>query len=628
VRYAARSSPSRQLTTSERQGFTLNFSTLRLRPYQLDTQKAIVEARTHGFRAQLVSLATGLGKSVVIATLPELLDLRVGDVTLVVAHRDELIQQLVEKMKAQNPEANVGVEKADAHAAEDCNIIVATVQTLTGPRLTRFVTKFGRRIALFVIDEAHHAAAPTYRAILDKIVLKRPDALVIGFTATPNRGDGAQLVDIFPDIVYSMDARAAIGAGYLVPVRSYAVATETNLDAVASRGGDFVIGQLAEAVDNEERNRAVLEAYQTLTPGKKTLVFTASVEHARNVARLFKEAGIKAAFASGDTPQAEREAIVAGFRGNAVDVLVNCGLYLEGFDVPSIETIINARPTKSTTLYTQVTGRGLRPLDEYAYVLSELPSSEARREVIAMSQKPYAIVIDIVDQVRRHQLVTLPTLWDLPAQIDAQGRPISEVADSYEQLFRRSARDAARVRTAEQIETALIELDDAAKPKSAQPATWQQVEAEHWRLERPLQRVARDRKGRPVPHFNEQFERLVMMAKKIAPHEDAGGFALRLLDVDKHAVREEALAIDVKRRGELWVASMRNGRGPARDIATAPSLAEAIAQAQTRLHGGDLPGSGAPPRTKPRGPSRRYRGRRRRPGAAEAGAQTAALGGA
>jgi len=340
----------RLITRRDSPGRSLNFSTLRLRPYQIAAQKAIVEERRRGFHAQLVSLATGLGKSVVIATLPELLELRPTDVTLVVAHRDELIQQLVEKMKAQNPDAIVGIEKAEDYAPENCNIIIATVQTLTGPRLARFMVRFGRRIALFVIDEAHHAAAPTYRAILDKIQLKRPDALVIGFTATPQRGDGAQLVDIFPDIVYSMDARAGIDAGYLVPVRSYAIATETNLDEIATRGGDFVLGQLAAAVDTEERNKRVVEAYLALTPGKKTLVFTASVEHARNVAELFVENGVKAAFASGDTPDREREAIVAGFRGTKIDVLVNCGLYLEGFDVPSIQVIINARPTKSTTL--------------------------------------------------------------------------------------------------------------------------------------------------------------------------------------------------------------------------------------------------------------------------------------
>jgi ATP-dependent helicase IRC3 len=595
-------------------GQTLNFSTLRLRPYQLAAQKAIVEERKRGFRVQLVSLATGLGKSVVIATLPELLELRPSDVTLVVAHRDELIQQLVEKMKAQNPDAVVGVEKADDYASDECTIIVATVQTLTGPRLSRFVTKFGRRIALFVIDEAHHAAAPTYRAILDKILMKRPDATVIGFTATPQRGDGARLVDIFPDIVYSMDARAGIEAGYLVPVRSYAVATETNLDEVSSRGGDFVLGQLADAVDTEERNKRVVDAYAQLTPGMKTLVFTASVEHARHVAKLFKDAGVKAAFASGDTPQAEREAIVDGFRGHKVDVLVNCGLYLEGFDVPSIAVIINARPTKSTTLYTQVTGRGLRPLDEYAYMLSELPTPEARRSMIAMSAKPYAIIIDIVDLARRHQLVTLPVLWGLPAQIDAQGRPISDVARQYEELFERSPREAARVRTAEQVETALIELDEAAKPKSNAAAAWQQVGPEHWRLERPPQRVARDRKGRVVPHFAEQFERLISMARKIAPHEDAAAFALRLLNVDRRSVREESMQVDVTKRGESWAATWRNGKGPVRDIGLAGSLAEAIAQAQTRIHNGDLPAVARPHQK--RGTPRRFRGRRKRPAAA------------
>jgi superfamily II DNA or RNA helicase len=588
----------------------LNFSTLRLRPYQIEAQQAIVEARKRGFRAQLVSLATGLGKSVVIATLPELLELRPADVTLVVAHRDELITQLVEKMKAQNPEAIVGVEKADDVAADDCTIVVATVQTLTGPRLNRFITKFGRRIALFVIDEAHHAAAPTYRAILDKILLKRPDALVIGFTATPQRGDGVRLTEIFPDIVYQMDARAAIEAGYLVPVRSYAINTLTDLDAVASRAGDFVLGQLAEAVDNEERNLAVLDAYQSLVPGKKTLVFSASVEHARNIAQLFKDAGIKAAFASGETPQAERETIVAGFRGTAIDVLVNCGLYLEGFDVPSIEVIINARPTKSTTLYTQVTGRGLRPLDEDAFLLSNLPTPIARREAVAMSRKPYATIVDIVDQARRHQLVTLPTLWGLPSQIDAQGRPISQVAEQYEELYHKAPREAARARTAEAIEDALYDLEEAGKPKEQQAAAWQMVTPEHWRLERPPQRTARDRKGRPIPHFGEKFEQFVTMAKRIAPHENAEAFAIRMLDVDRRSIATETQQVDVTRGDDGWVAVYRNGRGPARELLTAPSLPDAIAAATAQLEAAEL-AAAARNGSKKRN-ARRWRGRRKR----------------
>jgi superfamily II DNA or RNA helicase len=599
----------------------LNFSTLRLRPYQIEAQQAIVEARKRGNRAQLVSLATGLGKSVVIATLPELLELRPTDVTLVVAHRDELIVQLVEKMKAQNPGAVVGVEKADESASDECTIIVATVQTLTGPRLSRFITKFGRRIALFVIDEAHHAAAPTYRAILDKIVLKRPDSMVIGFTATPHRGDGVRLTEIFPDIVYSMDARAGIEQGYLVPVRSYAVTTETDLDLVSSRAGDFVLGQLAETVDTQERNLKVLEAYQALTPGMKTLVFAASVEHARNIAELFVAAGIKAAFASGETPQAEREAIVAGFRGTKLDVLVNCGLYLEGFDVPSIAAIVNARPTKSTTLYTQVTGRGLRPLDQDAFYLSQLPTAEPRRVAISLSEKPFAIVIDIVDQARRHQLVTLPTLWGLPAQIDAQGRAITELAEQYEELFRRAPREAARVRTAEAIESTLTELRESLKPKRQQVAAWQMITAEHWRLEGPPQRVARDQTGRPIADFAEKFDRYVLTAKKVAPQENAEAFAIRMLKVDRRTIAWEPRLVDVTRRGDVWVAAFKNGRRPARDLVSAPTLPDAIAAATARLEAGEPARPARPVGATKRRTPRRFRGRRKRPTGGESAAQ-------
>ncbi|MEA2666702.1 MAG: ATP-dependent helicase, partial [Candidatus Eremiobacteraeota bacterium] len=188
-----------------------------LRPYQVEAQQSILEHRARGVRTQLVSLATGLGKTVIIATLPKLLSLRPGDVTLVVAHRDELIEQIVDKMRVENPEAIIGIEKAERRAGDECNIVVATVQTLAEKRLEEFVRRFHRRISLFVIDEAHHAAAPTYRAIVDAVLAQRPEAMVLGFTATPNRGDGVRLVDVFEKIVYTMDARKGIDAGYLVP---------------------------------------------------------------------------------------------------------------------------------------------------------------------------------------------------------------------------------------------------------------------------------------------------------------------------------------------------------------------------------------------------------------------------
>src|ERR1700736_4866854 len=470
-----------------------------LRPYQVEAQQAILEHRARGVRSQLVSLATGLGKSVVIATLPKLLSLRPGDVTVVVAHRDELIEQIVDKMRVENPDALIGVEKAERRASDECNIVVATVQTLAEKRLEEFVARFKRRISLFVIDEAHHAAAPSYRAIVDAILGQRPEAMILGFTATPNRGDGVRLVDVFEKIVYTMDARKGIDAGYLVPVKSYAVATGISLDDVASRGGDFVIGQLAQAVNIGQRNERIVAAYKQNTPGLKALVFTASVDHPRAAAEEFVARGVRAEWASGEPPREERDPFVRDFRGEGIDVLVNCGLYLEGFDVPSVQVILNARPTKSTTLYTQITGRALRPVDEIAGALSHTGSALERRELIEKSPKPAAIVIDLVDQAQRHELVTVPSLYGLPPHIDAQGQMTAQVADKFEELLRRDPKRAAKVRTAEEIETALVEIDAFAAPREIKP-TWQAIDpVDHWRLELPPTRTALDRKGRAIP---------------------------------------------------------------------------------------------------------------------------------
>src|SRR5665213_2029001 len=455
-----------------------------LRPYQVEAQQAILEHRARGVRSQLVSLATGLGKSVVIATLPRLLSLRTGDVTVVVAHRDELIEQLVDKFSVENPDALIGVEKAERRASEDCSIVVATVQTL---------------------------------------------------------------------------------------------------DEVASRGGDFGIGQRAQAVNIGQRNERIVAAYKQNTPGLKALVFTASVEHARDVAEEFVARGVNAEWASGETPREERERIVRDFRGDGIDVLVNCGLYLEGFDVPSGQVILNARPTKSTTLYSQITGRALRPLDEIASPLSNTNSGLERRELIEKSSKPAAIVIDLVDQAQRHQLVTVPSLYGLPPHIDAQGQMTAQVADKFEELLRRDPKRAAKVRTAEEIETALVEIDAFNGPREIKP-TFQPIDPEsHWRLEMPSQRTAYDRKGRPIPDFSRKWDQWVAEARRVAPHEDAERFANRMLDVNQKSVRWERRRIDVKRDGDKFVTLYSTEELPERVIEVGSSLVGLLGSAYQRV---------------------------------------------
>lgn len=595
---AAPAEANRRRRRPEQNGARPQPAAPKLRPYQLEAQQAILEHRARGIRSQIVSLATGLGKTVVIATLPKLLSLRPTDVTLVVAHRDELIEQTVDKMRAENPDARIGVEKAERRADEDCQIVVATVQTLAEKRLEEFVRRFHRRIALFVIDEAHHAAAPSYRAIVDAILAQRPEAMLLGFTATPNRGDGVRLVDVFEKIVYSMDARKAIDSGYLVPVKSFAVATATNLDDIASRGGDFVIGQLAAAVNTVDRNARIVAAYKQHTAGLKTLVFTASVEHARDVAEEFVANGVRAEWASGETPREERERIVRDFRADGIDVLVNCGLYLEGFDVPSVQVILNARPTKSTTLYTQITGRALRPVEEIAHQLSLTDSALMRRELIEKSAKPAAIIVDLVDQAHRHQLVTLPSLYGLPPQIDAQGRMTAQVAEKFEELLRRDPKRAARVRTAEEIETALVEIDGFAQPKEIKP-TWAPLDPDHWRMVLPPQRIAWDKAGRQIPNFGEQWDNWVTEARRIAPHEDAERFALRMLNVNPKTVAIDQPRIDVKRDGDEYLTLYTSDEIAERVIDRNKSLPGALGNAYERVKeilSGYTQIGGAPPR--------------------------------
>ena len=389
--------------------------------------------------------------------------------------------------------------------------------------------------------------------------------MVLGFTATPNRGDGVRLIDVFEKIVYSMDARKAIDAGYLVPVKSYAVATGTNLDDVASRGGDFVIGQLAAAVNTVDRNARIVAAYKQHTPGMKALVFTASVEHARDVAEEFVANGVQGRVgqrrdAEGRTRD-DRARLPQRRRSTCWS---NCGLYLEGFDVPSVQVILNARPTKSTTLYTQITGRALRPVDDIANLLSSTDSALMRRELIEKSAKPAALIIDLVDQAQRHRARhAARRSTGLPPQIDAQGRMTAQVAEKFEELLRRDPKRAAKVRTAEEIETALVEIDGFAAAASEIKPTWAPLDPDHWRMDPP---AAADRLGQVGP-ADPQLR--AAMGSTGSPKRGASprtrtpsASRQRMLNVNPKSVKFDQPRIDVQRDGEEYLTLLHYRRAP------------------------------------------------------------------
>ena len=211
-------------------------------------------------------------------------------------------------------------------------------------RLERFEPE---RFHTIIVDEAHHAAASTYRKVLDYFTPHK----VIGFTATPNRSDKARLSDVFDEIVFRRDLRWGISQGYLCDIFCRRIDIGYDLRQVHTRNGDYAPGELDEAMAGTED--AVAEAYRKYAKGA-TLIFAASVRHAEQIARRIDGAVV----VTGKTPN--RSEIIRRFTAREIPCLVNCMVFTEGTDIPLVETVIMARPTQSDALYTQMVGRGLR----------------------------------------------------------------------------------------------------------------------------------------------------------------------------------------------------------------------------------------------------------------------------
>lgn len=302
---------------------------MELRPYQRECIDTI-EAQRPG--AYLVQMATGLGKTVTFANLP-----RHGERMLILSHREELVEQPRKYFSC-----SYGVERARDHSHGE-EVVSASVQSLVR-RLDWFQPDdFG----LIVCDEAHHAAARTYRAIFEYFRTEK----LIGFTATPNRGDKVRLDTVFQDIIFQRDLRWGIQHGYLCDIHCRRVDIGYDLSAVHTRHGDYAPGELEEAMEGTAD--AIAQAYREMAVGA-TLIFAVSVNQAQEIAGKIPGAVV----VTGETQN--RVAIIQAFTAGKIPCIVNCMVFTEGTDIPRVETVIIARPTQSESLYAQMVGRGLR----------------------------------------------------------------------------------------------------------------------------------------------------------------------------------------------------------------------------------------------------------------------------
>jgi ATP-dependent helicase IRC3 len=404
--------------------------TFTLRPYQQEALDAVVTNANNGITKQLVVLPTGAGKTVIFSQLPIIKPDTLP--MLVLAHRSELLEQARSKILDCNPNLTVEIEQAERKAGK-VDVVVASVATLgrnNTPRIEQYPKDYFKSI---VIDEAHHAAAPSYRRIIDFF---SPDFL-LGVTATPQRSDSTRLIDVFDEIVYYRTIQDLIQEGWLSPLVGYRVKTSTDISEVEIQNGEYSQSQLEEKIDNPERNAHVVAAYRNLAMDKKALVYASGVRHAQNLALSFNQASVKTAVIVGTTPREEREIILAQFAKGQISVIVNVGVLTEGFDEPSLEAIIIAKPTRSTLLYTQIVGRGTRLFEG----------------------KEHCIIIDIADTTKGKKPIGLPTLLGMPPEFDLQGQSLTDVAEKFEELESYCPGEAVRVLNPDDIQVAYTRIN-------------------------------------------------------------------------------------------------------------------------------------------------------------------------
>lgn len=372
--------------------------TIALRDYQAACLQTILDEERAGVRRQLVVLPTGAGKTILFAALIDRLLAERGGRALILAHRDELIGQAADKFRrVAGDRWSIGVVKAERNEL-DRQVLVGSIQTLArAHRMRQLPTG---ELTIVVADECHHSAAHTWRQVLRHCGCWDPDGpLLVGVTATPDRADARTIAAVvFEKLVYSQTIVDLIDAGYLCDVEARTVHIAADLSKIKSRGGDLDAGELSRALLYANAPARVLEAYQQFAQGRKAMAFTPGVRLAYDMAATFAAAGIPAAAADGTTTPEVRRAVLAQFARGEISVLCNDSLWTEGFDEPSVDCIILARPTKSRALYTQMLGRGLR----------------------LFPGKKNCLVLDLAGNAGRHDVASVPEIFGLAASPDTE----------------------------------------------------------------------------------------------------------------------------------------------------------------------------------------------------------------
>ncbi len=321
-------------------------------PYQLDAVSAVRAAYARGHRRVLFVLPTGGGKSVVFSYITKSAAAK-GNRVLLLVHRVELLDQASEHLQ------RMGVRHGVIAAGRSMNLAapvqVASVQTLAR-RLGQLPAD---HFQLVIVDEAHHATAGTWAKVIGHFC----PAVVLGVTATPARGDGRGLGEMFDEMVLGPSSAWLTEEKYLAPARVFAPPIGFSVQGLRKRMGDFDMKQAGEELTGRSIMGDAVSHYRRHLSGQTAIAFCCSVAHAEAVAEAFRGQGVAASSIDGTMDSRTRRGLLEDLGRGRLKVLTSCSLIGEGVDVPSVAGCILLRPTQSLALHLQMIGRCLRPQD-------------------------------------------------------------------------------------------------------------------------------------------------------------------------------------------------------------------------------------------------------------------------
>lgn len=385
-----------------------------LRDYQLDAIAKVKGAISRGVRRQAVVLATGGGKTIVFSHLiPEISTAGRGNKTLVLAHKEELIFQAAKTIKEINSNLNVDIDMRKSKPRPDSDVIVASIPTLV--RKTRLEWYNPKDFKLIILDECHHATASSWSKILKYFNADSPELeiYVLGFTATLERSDGRSLGTIFDEIVFNRGLLTMVQNGELADAKFSCVDIDVDLTKVATKKDDYEITSLSEAINTDKVNLLVAMSYIKLKEKygfNSTLMFCVDIAHCKTLCGVLQRHGINAQYVTGDTAKHERASIINDFKNGVIQVLCNVMVFTEGTDIPNIDSLFLARPTKSRPLLVQMIGRGLR----------------------LHKGKKYCHIVDIAG-TRGTGVQSVPTLFSLPADYEIRDKTFQDLSKEKEE---------------------------------------------------------------------------------------------------------------------------------------------------------------------------------------------------